>query len=280
MHSSDSISLQGGPVVTVQQPALENSPAPAAPSAAVSAPKAPAAPNVLVQLEPLSGCSTPDAFDEVQTKLTSFENGYTQTHMRRTAEYAGGLAAALEGTALALTPQENRALSSAAEVYDAGKLAVDEKYWNDARGPRDMPPEEWKTMWNEMCRHVDVSTEKSRQAGKAGDPEVEFAMGALNSKVAGGDDDVRSIIRHHHEKLDGTGYPDKLKGDEIPKGAQILGICDMYEALRSPRSFRAPKDYEAARGIIEGDATNGKLNAEMVRVFFETVVPQDDRPNA
>lgn len=267
--AADSVTLQGSP--TLAQPGPHMLQEPPAQGMPVLTRQTSPAPNLLVQLE-CADCTTPEAFEQVMGQLSTFESGYTQTHMQRTSEYAHGLAQALEGTALALTPSESRALQSAARVYDAGKLAVDETVWNDSRGPRDMPADEWKTMWSKMCRHVDVSTEKSRQAGKAGDSQVEFCLGALNSKVAAGDDDVRSIVRHHHEKLDGSGYPDGLQGDQIPKGAQILGICDMYEALRSPRSFRPAKDHAAARSIIESDANKGKLNAEMVRVFFNKVV--------
>lgn len=208
-----------------------------------------------------------EAFEQTSAKLAGFEGGYTKRHMQNTAAFASRMAEALN-----LTAKETRDLNEAAHVYDAGKLVSDEAIYNDPRGPKDMPKDEWGGIWREMCRHVEISTESSRQQGKASDPQVEATLGALNSKVAAGDDGARQIIRHHHEKLDGSGYPDKLQGDQIPKGAQILGICDMYEALRSPRSFRPAKDHETARAILEGDAKNGKLNPEFVRVFFEKVV--------
>lgn len=215
-----------------------------------------------------------DAFEATTARLAIFEGGYTKEHMVATSAYANRLAEALEGSALQLTAKEARDLNEASHVYDAGKLVADEAIYNDPRGPRDMPKEEWGAMWQQMCRHVEVSTEQSRQLGKASDPEVEATLGALNSKVAAGDDGVRAIIRHHHEKLDGSGYPDKLQGDQIPKGAQILGLCDMYSALRSPRSFRAAKDHDTARSILEGDAQNGKLNPELVRIFLDRVATQ------
>jgi HD-GYP domain-containing protein (c-di-GMP phosphodiesterase class II) len=214
-----------------------------------------------------------EAFEQTSAKLATFEGGYTKAHMQNTAAFANKMAEVLQ-----LSAKETRDLNEAAHVYDAGKLVSDEAIYNDPRGPKDMPKEEWGAMWREMCRHVEISTESSRLQGKASDPQVESTLGALNSKVAAGDDGVRQIIRHHHEKLDGTGYPDRLQGDQIPKGAQILGICDMYEALRQPRSFRPAKDHETARVILEGDAKNGKLNPELVKVFFEQVVPGGDYP--
>jgi putative two-component system response regulator len=50
---------------------------------------------------------------------------------------------------------------------------------------------------------------------------------------------VKPIIRSHHEKLDGSGYPDRLRGDEVPLTAQIIGIVDVYDALTTTRSYRA-----------------------------------------
>ena len=255
---SDSASITSGATLVESKPALTTQ----APVAAETS-------------SPVSFQSAADlsieAFEATNTKLAAFEGGYTRNHIKATAVFANRLAEALEGTSLQLTAKEARDLTEASHVYDAGKLVADEAIYNDPRGPRDMPKEEWGAMWQQMCRHVEISTEKSRQLGKASDPEVEATLGSLNSKVAAGDNGVREIIRHHHEKLDGSGYPDKLQGDQIPKGAQILGICDMYEALRSPRSFRPAKDHESARAILESDAKNGKLNSEMVRIFFEKV---------
>jgi HD-GYP domain-containing protein (c-di-GMP phosphodiesterase class II) len=51
--------------------------------------------------------------------------------------------------------------------------------------------------------------------------------------------DIKPIIRWHHEKYDGTGYPDRLRGDEIPINAQIICIVDVYDALTTTRSYRA-----------------------------------------
>ena len=62
--------------------------------------------------------------------------------------------------------------------------------------------------------------------------------------------DFRPIIRSHHEKYDGTGYPDRLRGDEIPLSAQIVGIVDVYDALTTQRSYRPAMSREAAMAEI------------------------------
>ncbi|MBX3174637.1 MAG: tetratricopeptide repeat protein [Gemmatimonadaceae bacterium] len=62
--------------------------------------------------------------------------------------------------------------------------------------------------------------------------------------------DLKPIIRWHHEKCDGTGYPDRLRGDEIPLGAQIVGIVDVYDALTTSRPYRAALSHEVAMAEI------------------------------
>jgi putative nucleotidyltransferase with HDIG domain len=63
--------------------------------------------------------------------------------------------------------------------------------------------------------------------------------------------DLKPIIRWHHERYDGTGYPDRLRGDEIPVAAQIVGIVDVYDALTTARSYRPAMSHEAAMAEIE-----------------------------
>jgi HD-GYP domain-containing protein (c-di-GMP phosphodiesterase class II) len=58
--------------------------------------------------------------------------------------------------------------------------------------------------------------------------------------------DIKPMIRWHHEKYDGTGYPDRLCGDEIPLAAQVICIVDVYDALTTTRSYRAPMSPGAA----------------------------------
>ncbi|MEO7987457.1 MAG: HD domain-containing phosphohydrolase, partial [Gemmatimonadales bacterium] len=58
--------------------------------------------------------------------------------------------------------------------------------------------------------------------------------------------DIKPVIRWHHEKYDGTGYPDRLKGDEIPVSAQIVCIADVYDAITTNRSYRGAMPREEA----------------------------------
>jgi putative nucleotidyltransferase with HDIG domain len=92
--------------------------------------------------------------------------------------------------------------------------------------------------------------------------------------------DFRPIIRWHHEKYDGSGYPDRLRGDEIPVAAQIVGIVDVYDALTTARSYRPAMSYEAAmleiercRGWWSGAVYNAFLNSRVATPLPGTRVP-------
>jgi putative nucleotidyltransferase with HDIG domain len=86
--------------------------------------------------------------------------------------------------------------------------------------------------------------------------------------------DLKPIIRWHHERYDGTGYPDRLRGDEIPVAAQIVGIVDVYDALTTARSYRPAMSHEAAMTEIE--RCRGWWS-EAVYDAFTATVPQLDR---
>jgi len=80
-------------------------------------------------------------------------------------------------------------------------------------------------------------------------------------------DAVRGIVRHHHERLDGCGYPDGLAGDEIPLLAQIVTIVDVYDALTTTRPYRKAMSSSAAVGTMRGEAREGAYSTELVERF-------------
>lgn len=86
-------------------------------------------------------------------------------------------------------------------------------------------------------------------------------------------DEVRPIVRHHHERLDGSGYPDGLKGDAIPLLAQIMGIVDVYDALTTDRPYRAALSPATARVVLEEEARKGWRSPELVRSSSRSSVP-------
>ncbi len=79
---------------------------------------------------------------------------------------------------------------------------------------------------------------------------------------------VRAIIRHHHERIDGTGYPDGLRGDSIPLNAQIVSVVDAYDAMTTDRPYRRALSDAVACDELARDAREGRLNPEIVRAFI------------
>ena len=77
------------------------------------------------------------------------------------------------------------------------------------------------------------------------------------------------LVRSHHERLDGRGYPDGLAGDAIPFLVRILAVADVYDALASPRPYRAAIPHEVALDVLRKNAQGGGLDPELVAVFCE-----------
>jgi len=79
---------------------------------------------------------------------------------------------------------------------------------------------------------------------------------------------VLQMIRHHHERYDGRGYPDGLRGDRIPYEVRLLSIVDAYDALTPHRAYRpAPLTHEAAIATLRREAAGGKWDPAMVDSF-------------
>jgi HD-GYP domain-containing protein (c-di-GMP phosphodiesterase class II) len=85
--------------------------------------------------------------------------------------------------------------------------------------------------------------------------------------------DVPEIAGGHHEKLDGTGYPRGLKGDQIPVPARMMAISDIYDALTaSDRPYKKAMPIEKALDILAGDVKRGQLDQELFDVFVQARV--------
>ena len=80
---------------------------------------------------------------------------------------------------------------------------------------------------------------------------------------------ILPVIRHHHEKMDGSGYPDGLRGEAIPLKARILQVADIYDALTTNRPYRGPLPLEEALQILFTEARNGWLDASVVLKFSQ-----------
>jgi HD-GYP domain-containing protein (c-di-GMP phosphodiesterase class II) len=78
------------------------------------------------------------------------------------------------------------------------------------------------------------------------------------------------IIRNHHERVDGLGYPDAMHGDEIPLGARIVAICDAYDAMTSDRPYRPGRTAAEAAAILR-DGAGTQWDKELVHLFLDQV---------
>jgi putative nucleotidyltransferase with HDIG domain len=166
------------------------------------------------------------------------KDGVTSSHIHRVQHYAMGLAKAIGG----LDEPTLKALEAAALLHDTGKLAVPERILNK---PGKLTPAEFET----MKLHVDVGADILSS--------IEFPY------------PVVPIVRAHHENWDGTGYPNRLKGADIPVGARILSVVDCYDALTSDRPYRAAMTDEEAFAIIR--ARRGTMYDPAVVDMFERV---------
>jgi HD-GYP domain-containing protein (c-di-GMP phosphodiesterase class II) len=129
-------------------------------------------------------------------------------------------------------------------LHDIGKIGVPDAILNK---PGPLTDEEWVV----MRRHPEVAVELLA--------DVDFLAPALEIPCC------------HHEKWDGTGYPDRLRGEEIPYSARVLQVADVYDALTTDRPYRAAFDHDAALGIMQGDA--GLLDPTLFAVFRDRVAP-------
>ncbi|MDQ3812939.1 MAG: HD-GYP domain-containing protein [Armatimonadota bacterium] len=87
---------------------------------------------------------------------------------------------------------------------------------------------------------------------------------------------IRPLIRNHHEKLDGSGYPDGLYGDEIPLLVRILSVTDVYDSLRSDRAYRSAFGHDEALEILRDEAQRGWWDAEIAELLAEVTAPESD----
>jgi putative two-component system response regulator len=186
-----------------------------------------------------------DELDNAETVLFSLalsieaKDPYTEGHCERLSKYA-----VVVGEKLGLPEDLRVALRRGGLVHDIGKLAVPESI---LLKPGPLTPEERKIM------------EQHTIAG-------ERICAPLRSFRQ-----VLPIIRHHHEKQDGSGYPDGLKGEQVPLTARILQVTDVYDALTTDRPYRKALSQEKAFEIIREEAKRGWWDVAVVNAF-ETIV--------
>lgn len=94
----------------------------------------------------------------------------------------------------------------------------------------------------------------------------ERLLGDMRSLAA-----VRPIVRHHHERLDGSGYPDGLRGAEIPLLAHVVSIVDAFDAMTTPRPYRQAMSHHLACAELRADVARGRMSRDLVEMFVAVV---------
>ena len=173
-------------------------------------------------------------------------DAYTDGHCQRLAGYATAL-----GAAIGLPEDQLAALYRGGYLHDVGKIGIPDAVLLKAGA---LTAEEYA----QIQQHPVIG---DRLCGQ---------MRSLRQ--------VRPIIRHHHERLDGTGYPDRLKGDAIPLVAQIMGIVDVYDAVTTSRPYKAAATPEQAYEELMGEVKCGWRRRDLVEAFI--AIERDVNPAA
>ena len=166
-------------------------------------------------------------------------DAYTQGHCERLGEYAATL-----GEKIGLPQDDIDTLRRGGYFHDIGKIAIPDAILLK-------PAPLTKGEYAKVQEHPVVGDKL------CGD------LRALRK--------VRPIVRSHHERLDGTGYPDGLKGDQIPFLAQIIGIVDVYDALTTDRPYRPALEPDTAKEHLRDEAKRGWRRTDLVDHFLATV---------
>ena len=183
-----------------------------------------------------------DNLANIETLLLSLANAieardtYTQGHVQRVANLAHAL-----GSKMGLSKKELKALKLGGVLHDIGKIHIPDAILNK---PGPLTPEERKIMEAHAESGFKICIPLKKSPGEALD-----------------------VIRSHHEKLDGSGYPAGLMKDDIPMVARIMAVVDIYDALVSDRPYRKSMNQKDAIKVINKMTAERKLDPEVVRNF-------------
>ncbi len=202
--------------------------------------------------------ATQDATILSMATIAETRDPETGHHIQRTQAYVRALAVRLGAHVKYRDQLDDRVIDllfKSAPLHDIGKVGVPDAI---LRKPAKLTPEEWV----EMKRHVIygyeaiVATEKVLATAGVSGAATSFLRYA------------REIARSHHEKWDGSGYPDGLGADEIPLSARLMALADVYDALISPRVYKPGYSHaEAVSQILAGRGAH--FDPEIVDAFCE-----------
>lgn len=181
------------------------------------------------------------------TMVESRDNS-TGGHIRRTGDVIKIFAQHLYNTGYFTDYEFVKNIVRAAPMHDLGKIAIDDRI---LRKNGNFNDEEYNTMKNHSAEGEKVIEKMLREVD-----EDEFV------------DIAAKIARHHHERWDGTGYPDKISGEAIPVEARVMALADVFDALVSKRCYKPPFPYDKAFSIIE-ESLGSQFDPKLGRLFLE-----------
>lgn len=188
-----------------------------------------------------------DSLEEAETILFALAQAvehrdrYTGQHCERLAAYGMGLA-----RALGLSKADQLTLFRGGYLHDIGKISIPDSILFK-RGL--LTDQEWEIMRQHTVRGEEICR-----------PMKSLAP-------------VLPIIRSHHERWDGTGYPDGLRGEEIPLLARIMQVADIYDALTTARPYKPAFSHDQAIAMMQEEAKRGWRDPELVPLFAEIAHP-------
>jgi putative nucleotidyltransferase with HDIG domain len=159
---------------------------------------------------------------------------YVHGHSRRVASFAGRIA-----REMGLSPIEIAKIESAALMHDVGKIYT----------PKEILHKPDRLTDHEFAVIKLHARDGADMIAQAGDPEI------------------AAIVCHHHERLDGSGYPDGIAGNEIPLGSRIIAVADTFDAITSTRPYRPPRTHKEAIDILSDEAGK-QLDTAVVAAFM------------
>ncbi|OLN31819.1 HD-GYP domain-containing protein [Desulfosporosinus metallidurans] len=178
---------------------------------------------------------------EALVQALEAKDTYTSGHSAR----VGKLAVAI-GEAIKMSEDKIESLKYAAVLHDVGKIGVSEVILNKEEKLLD-------SEWEAIRSHPVI--------GQTIIKGIKFMF------------DIGQVVRHHHERYDGTGYPDRIKGEEIPLESRIIAVADTYDAITSDRSYRKGSTHEEA--LVELKRVAGsQLDPALVEVFCKVVTSE------
>ncbi len=181
------------------------------------------------------GLQTSETVVQSLARAVEAKSPYTKGHSDRVGRYALALAAGL-----GLSAADRGVLRRGAALHDIGKISIPDAVLNK---PGRLTPDEYELVKQHPARGAET-------------------IASLESVR-----DVAPLVRWHHERMDGRGYPDGLTGDRIPRLVRLLSVADVYDAVRSDRPYRAGMPHHACLAVLRQDAAGGGLDPELVEHF-------------